>query len=150
MGILFRVEAPVIYLQSAIAPISTRLPPGYTIVGTKEITSNYASVKAGSEYRFRLEANVTYRETESRRRRGLETEDEIEEWLFRRGDQGGFEIVDYGMDTLPPVKARRGMFHVVRFDGVLKVKALDAFQKVLKEGIGQGKVYGFGMLTLGR
>lgn len=150
MGILFRVEAPLIYMQSAIAPISTRIPDGYKITVTKEISSSFALVKVGGEYRFRLEANVTYREMESRRRRGLETEEDIEEWLFRRGNMGGFEIVDYAAETLPPVKARRGLFHVVRFDGVLKVKTVEPFLKTLKEGVGPGKVYGLGMVSLGR
>lgn len=150
LGILFRVEAPVILMQSAIAPISTRLPDGYKIAGTKEITANYAAVKADWEYRFRLDANVTYRDPLSRRRMGLETEEEIEKWLFRRGGLGGFEIIDYGMEPLPPIKARKGMFKAVRFDGVLKVKDLELFLKALKEGVGQGKVYGLGMLSLGR
>lgn len=150
MGILFRVEAPVIYLQSAIAPIQTRLPDGYKILVTKEITSIYSSVKAGSECRFRLEANVTYRDAHSRRRMDLETDEEVEGWLYRRGGLAGFEIVDYGMETLPPVKARKGLFRVVRFDGVLKVKNLELFLKALHEGVGQGKVYGLGMISLGR
>lgn len=150
MGILFRVEAPLIYMQSAIAPISTRIPDGYKISVTKEISASFALVKTGGEYRFRLEANVTYREMESRRRRGLETEEDIQEWLFRRGDLAGFEIVDYAAETLPPVKARRGSFHVVRFDGVLKVKTVEPFLKTLKDGVGPGKVYGLGMVSLSR
>lgn len=150
MGILFRLEPPVIILQSAIAPISTRLPDGYKISVTKEISSNYAAVKAGGEYRFRLEANVSYREVESGRRKGLETEEEIQNWLFRRGDMGGFEILDYNMDTFPPIKARKGTFTVARFDGVLKVKDLALFRKALEEGVGQAKVYGCGMISLGR
>ena len=150
MRILFRVEAPVIYLQSAIAPISTRLPDGYTIVGTKEITSQYANVKSGSEHRFRLEANVCYRDSQSRRRMSLDSDQELEEWLFRRGDLGGFEIVDYAAETLPPIHARKGQFHAVRFEGVLKVKTVDSFMKALSDGIGPGKVYGLGLLSLGR
>lgn len=150
MGILFRVEAPVIYLQSSIAPIQSRLPDGYKILITKETTSTFSSIKAGGEYRFRLEANVTYRDSQTRSRLALQEEAEIEQWLFRRGDLGGFEIVDYAMETLPPVKARRGMFHAVRFDGVLKVKTIAPFIKALKEGIGPGKVYGLGMVSLGK
>lgn len=150
MGILFRVEAPIIYMQSKIAPISTRIPNGYKISGTKEISSNYASVKAGNSYKFKLEANVSYREIQSGRRLALETDEEIEEWLFRRGDMGGFEIVDYDADPLPEIRARKGQFNVVRFEGILRVKTLEAFQKVLSDGIGQGKVYGLGMLSIGR
>lgn len=150
MGILFRVEAPVIYLQSSIEPIPTRLPDGYKIVVAKEITANYASIKAGSGYRFRLEANVCYREMESRRRKGLETAEEMEEWLFRRGNQGGFRVVDYVAETLPQVRARKGAFHIVRFDGTLKVETLELFLKALREGVGPAKVYGCGMISLGK
>jgi CRISPR system Cascade subunit CasE len=150
MGIIFRAEPPVIYLQSSIEPISTRIPDGYKIVITKEITTHYASLKTGSVYRFRLEANVCYRESASRSRKALETGEEMEEWLFRHGEQGGFKVVDYVAETLPQIRARKGSFHVVRFDGVLKVETLEPFLKTLREGVGPAKVYGCGMISLGK
>lgn len=150
LGVLFRVEAPVILLQSKLAPVDTRIPAGYKILATKDVSSVYSSLAAGKEYRFRLEANPAYRDSESRQRRPLETDAEHEEWLFRKGSQGGFEIVDYGMESLPPILARKGHFHVTRFDGVLKVKEIASFTKILTDGIGPAKVYGCGLLSVGR
>lgn len=150
LGVLFRVEAPVILVQSKIAPVGDRIPAGYKIVATKEISSTYASVAAGKEYRFRLEANVCYREMESRKRMSLKTDEEVKEWLFRKAELGGFEVMDFGSETLPPIRARKGQFHAVRFDGVLKVKDLEPFCKSLYDGIGPAKVYGLGLLSLGR
>src|SRR6266849_8214215 len=63
LGVLFRVEAPVILLQSKLAPVDTRIPLGYKITATKDISNVYFALKAGAEYRFRLEANVAYRDS---------------------------------------------------------------------------------------
>lgn len=150
LGVLFRVEAPMILLQSKLAPVDTRIPAGYKVTATKDISNVYSSFTPGKECRFRLEANVAYRDSETRRRRPLETDAEHEEWLFRRGTQGGFEILDYGMESLPPIYARRGQFHAVRFDGVLKVKDVASFTKILTDGVGPAKVYGCGLLSVGR
>lgn len=150
LGVLFRVEAPVILLQSKIAPVDTRIPAGYKITATKDISSVYSSLSAGKDYRFRLEANPAYRDSESRRRRPLETEEDLDEWIHRKGSQAGFDLMDYGLETLPPILARRGQFKSIRFDGVLKVKELQLFLKSLADGIGPGKVYGLGLLSVGR
>lgn len=150
LGVLFRVEAPVILMQSKLAPVDTRMPAGYKITATKEVSSSYSGIKAGSEYRFRLEANVCYRATDTRRRMSLDTDEEIKTWLFRKGNMGGFEILDYGSETLPPIKARKGQFHAIRFDGVLKVVSTEPFTKALYDGIGPGKVYGLGLLSVGK
>lgn len=149
MGILFRVEAPIILLQSQIPPVATRIPEGYRILGQKDVSANYLAVRDGAECRFRLEANVTWRDQEGRRH-GIKEEEGREQWLYRRGDRGGFEVVDCGFEELPLVRARRGHFHVVRFDGTLRVKAIQPFMETLKRGVGQGKVYGLGMLSLAR
>jgi CRISPR system Cascade subunit CasE len=151
LGVLFRVEAPIILMQSKLEPVSTRIPAGYKITATKSISEIYPSgVKADKEYRFRLEANVCYRDSETRRRRPLETDEEHDTWLVMKGQRGGFQLVDYGMEKLPPVLARKGQFHAVRFDGVLKVNDLQPFLKALTDGIGPGKVYGLGLLSIGR
>lgn len=150
LGILFRVEAPIILLQSKIAPVDTRIPAGYKITATKDVSQVYSSVSSGKEYRFRLEANVAYRDSETRRRRPLETEEDIDEWIHRKGAQGGFQVVDYGMEILPPILARKGRFTATRFDGVLKVNDPTSFTKILADGVGPAKVYGLGMLSVGR
>lgn len=147
MKILYRVEAPVILMQSALEPVTTRIPAGYRIAGIKQILES-GSLLEGAQYRFRLEANVCYRENASRRRRALDSEEDQEAWLFRRGLQAGFEVVDYSVETLPAVKARAGLFYVVRFDGVLLVKDAALLFSAIEDGIGPAKAYGYGLLSL--
>lgn len=149
MGILFRVEAPVILLQSQIMPVATRMPAGYKVLGSKDISSTYLSIRDGAEYRFRLEANVCYRNGDGKRH-GIKEGEGQERWLFRRAERAGFSVVDYGAEELPIIRARKGQFHAIRFDGVLQVKAVESFVQTLHSGIGQGKVYGLGMISLGK
>ncbi len=149
MGVLFRVEAPIILLQSQISPTPARMPAGYRIGASKDISASYLSIRDGAEYRFRLEANVCYRNGDGKRHALSEPEGQ-ERWLRRRAERAGFSVLDYGAEELPLIRARRGQFFAVRFDGVLQVKALEPFVKSLREGVGQGKVYGLGLISLGR
>ncbi len=149
MGVLFRVEAPVILLQSQISPTQARMPAGYKITASKDISSTYLSIRGGAEYRFRLEANVAYRNGDGKRH-GIKEDEGQERWLLRRAERGGFEVLDYSAEELPLIRARRGQFFAMRFDGVLKVKTLEPFIESLNSGIGQGKVYGLGLLSLAK
>lgn len=92
------------------------------------------------------------------------------EWLRRKGEQGGFRLL--AVRTAPPVPAeptlpnvlampaqkvsgdRRGKggshitFGAVLFDGELVVEDAEAFRRTLETGIGSGKAYGFGLLSM--
>jgi CRISPR system Cascade subunit CasE len=108
------------------------------------------------------------------KRVGLTTETEQLRWLIRRGERGGFSIpgewVDaqvpetgepirlpnFRVDAVPEGRDRNGkpehagVFLAVRFDGVLVVTDPTTFTETVSNGIGSGKAFGFGLLSLAR
>jgi CRISPR system Cascade subunit CasE len=110
---------------------------------------------AGQRLVFRLRANPTVKR--DGKRLGLLREEEQENWLRRKGQEGGFQVLGV---RLTPEGLLRGTKHgqdsshalthlAVRFDGVLQVIAPDQFvEKTLRAGIGSGKGFGFGLLSV--
>ena len=110
----------------------------------------------------------------SGKRVGLATEGEQVRWLLRRADAGGFQIpgtwVDarhpetgepmqlpnFRVDVVPEGRdpngkpGHAGEFLAVRFEGVLAVTDPEAFRATVAVGIGSGKAFGFGLLSLAR
>jgi CRISPR system Cascade subunit CasE len=106
------------------------------------------------------------------RRVALSREPELLAWLDRKGEQGGFRLITArGRSSAENVLAtsagrvtgRRGgstaegrasesrlTFRSVVFDGVLVVTDAARFQVTLERGIGSGKAYGFGLLSIAR
>jgi CRISPR system Cascade subunit CasE len=111
------------------------------------------------------------------KRVGLLKVDEQIGWLIRKGQErerekpGGFEILmtevsdPQGKVQLVPrvdvhlegdMKGRKKeredlleMTHTaVRFEGILRVTDAGAFRETLRKGIGSGKAYGFGLLSI--
>ncbi len=116
--------------------------------------------------KFRLEANPTKRlRQDSREKDGqlvkLESvckrvpvaNDQLDKWLERRAEPAGFHV-----EQLTSVQAgyvyisRNGdngkNLRSVRYDGVLKITDPPSFQKALAAGIGPGKAFGFGLLSV--
>lgn len=108
------------------------------------------------------------------KRVGLVTEAQQIRWLLRKGENGGFRIpgqwVDaddletpgtdqlpnFSVDVVPEGRDRNGKpghggeFLAVRFDGTLIVTEAQRFEVTVAEGIGPGKAFGFGLLSLAR
>ena len=83
----------------------------------------------------------------------LETVEERLAWLRRKGEQGGFEVLQAEeQGGRVDICGHRGNSEVknsaVLFSGVLKITDADAFWKSYTCGIGPGKAYGLGMLTV--
>jgi CRISPR system Cascade subunit CasE len=141
----------------------------------KAITASYGRLHPGMRLRFRLLANPT-RKVDTRsgpngqRRHGRRVElrgDQAHlDWLTRKGERHGFELTR--VQAAPSVlnalassgqkmvgqrtEAGRGP-HVtvatVLFEGELRITDVDAFRQGLCEGIGPGKAYGCGLLSIG-
>lgn len=163
--------------QSKIAPVWERLPAGYARSwACKEIAAVVASVAAGTHLRFRVRANPT-RKIDTRsgpngeRRNGkrieLRGEDAQIAWLARKGSEGGFRLVSVHahpevmrVQAAPESKmtgwrrqdgrTNRLTFGSVLFEGELEVTDTVAFRQALEGGIGSGKAYGFGLLSIAR
>ena len=107
-------------------------------------------------FRFQLRANVTKRDSQSRKRVPLRASSEQTAWILRKAGQSGF-VVD--SDALKIIPEGREWFHIekrghaaahhsVEFEGVLTVTDQPAFQRAFATGIGSAKSFGFGLLAL--
>lgn len=137
------------------------------------------SLQPGERLRFRLRANPTKKvdtksgpsgERRNGRRVKLTTEAEQVAWLRRKAAEGGFEVLSVHMSTegfeadvgvvdegqtrgwrrTPAGRPRVLTFGAVLFDGHLRILASDAFARTVERGVGSGKAYGFGLLSVGR
>jgi CRISPR system Cascade subunit CasE len=103
---------------------------------------------------------------------GLATEADQIRWLLRKADAGGFrvpgnwvsaqhpetnepiELPNFRVDVIPEGRDRNGKpgnageFLAVRFDGVLMVTDADLFRTTVAGGVGSGKAFGFGLLSV--
>lgn len=141
----------------------------------KRVDHLYEGLRPGMVLRFRLRANPTRKidtktDESGRRRHGkrveLRTEEERIAWLKRKGEAGGFELVSVRGDpnvadvkVIVQPKVGRSRPRVgegdasmklgsVVYEGHLRVVDADRLRHVLKTGIGTGKAYGFGLLSL--
>lgn len=124
--------------------------------------------EAGQRFRFRLLANPTHRlskhsleadgkpvKQESIGKRVPVPADRILDWLIRHAETGGFSVASDSVTTQPGYiyvnKTRDGKgqrLRSVRFDGTLEVTDADKFCDTLVHGIGSGKGFGFGLLSV--
>lgn len=142
----------------------------------RQVDTEYEQIQVGMELVFRLRANPTRRisaknmEQEARwhgKRVELRREEDQLAWLARKGEQGGFRLVgvwarpevpDTRATNLEKVRGRRPArngsqamplrFGSVLFDGRLEVTDRAAFLATLRAGIGSGKAFGFGLLSV--
>jgi CRISPR system Cascade subunit CasE len=141
---------------------------GYAV---KSLGPFYRQLQTGMALRFRLHANPT-RCVAKRddplcgKRVELRHEEEQLAWLARKGADGGFRLLDvraaagiadvrasHGANVLgfrrdAPEGRRRMTFGSVLFDGRLTITDTKRFLQTLTLGIGSGKAYGFGLLSV--
>ena len=118
------------------------------------------NLAAGSVLRFRLRANPTIKKQREDHRNGnrvpLVHEEEQIEWLKRKGEQHGFQILQVqvsGNDKVSGWKKDEGQahklqFYAVQFDGILQVTDPGLFAVAIQAGVGSAKAFGFGLLSL--
>lgn len=115
---------------------------------------------SGQIFRFRLLANPTRRVKGNGDvdgpRVGLLREEDQRAWLERKAGQNGFRVLEaQTLKTVQPdaIKREKSKVHhihceAVRFDGLLQVIEPGLFSIGLARGIGSGKGFGFGLLSL--
>lgn len=153
------------FSQKEIGQIYSILPDGTELMfrlranPTKRIGKNYQFPKA----EMREEFDKKFKDKEIRRRVAVYSEKEQIEWLQRKGEQHGFCItsVKVNSDVANVSTTSNGKmfgehdkgkltFNAVVFDGNLKITDAEKFKQTLVEGIGQGKAYGFGLLSIAK
>lgn len=149
---LYRVEtvrgAPALLVQTLAHPDLTGLPEGaLRLVGVKRLDPSF--IREGASYRFLLRANLV--EQNKGRATRLLSLDEAGERA--KGAIRGAEVEVAQAHRLRPLKVQRPggksfSLDVVELRGVLTVRDREPFFDVLSRGIGRGKGYGLGLLSL--
>ncbi len=102
-------------------------------------------------YRFRLFANPTV--TRDGKRLGLVTEEAQLTWLARQGERHGFTVEAALVTSSEQLRSRKqdSRISVLQacFEGRLRVQDPAALASALRSGIGAGKAFGCGLLSLG-
>lgn len=149
------------------------LQHGFDNPACKSVSEQYARLRSGMALRFRLRANPTKKidtktgsddKRRNGRRVGIWEEEGQMDWLMRKGAASGFElvpvpdnegIVDVRVLREPNVVSAKGpsnspsrVFGSVLFEGHLRIVNHSVFISALETGIGSGKAYGFGLLSL--
>lgn len=112
--------------------------------------------RTGQVLAFRLLANPTTKI--DGKRRGRYTDGLQLEWLDRKAEGAGFRVVSahisgkgMAFSRIPDEgKTHRARFFGVQFDGILQVTEPERLAETVRRGIGSGKGFGFGLLSLAR
>jgi CRISPR system Cascade subunit CasE len=163
--------------QSITEPDWSRLPAWCAEEETKPILALYDRIATGQTLTFRLRANPTKIAGDrpegghlvNAHRKVLRDPVKQMEWLVRAGERGGFapvsvrvarravdgavidtvDVPDVRIVPEPDVRGNGGRtLGSVRFEGRLTVQDAALFRRTLADGVGRGKPYGFGLLSI--
>jgi CRISPR system Cascade subunit CasE len=175
-GFLFRIDPQrggrvAIIVQSAVVPDWDYAfhNAGHFLAAAPQVRTFEPLLAVGERYCFRLLANPTRKVdtktgSDVRRNNGRRvavSNDRLFEWLACRAEAAGFSV-DQGSTIVqpgyvymkrpdPPGKRLPGQrLRSVRYDGTLAVADAACLQATLAKGIGPGKAFGFGLLSLAR
>ncbi len=159
-GLLYRVEenreGVRILAQTRLEPDTSRLPTGYGHVATRELAPLLDGLRPGSAVHYRLVANASKRLSRGAGRdegkviplRG----NDADEWWAGRAPGCGLTLRTTTAFPLDDATGRRRDQRVrhalTRYDGIAVVTDPDALRRALLGGIGRGKSYGAGLLSL--
>ncbi|MFJ2841557.1 type I-E CRISPR-associated protein Cas6/Cse3/CasE [Streptomyces griseofuscus] len=173
-GVLFRVEdtprGSHLLLQSNQPPDPARLPAQYATLTTRPLDALLDALEPGRTLHYRCTASPV-------RKPGATTRAHYklpavvplngtaaDEWWHRQADQAGLKTLtlhsqpvdaardrQYPADTTRADRAKhsnRIHHHRVRFDGTATVTDPDLLRTAVLSGIGRGKAYGCGLLSI--
>jgi CRISPR system Cascade subunit CasE len=170
-GVLFRTEAdpdgaPVLLVQTGIAPDTSRLPTGYAQGATRDMTALFDALRPGLPVRYRLLGNAVRRcgpnSTAGRWKQALTLHGaDADQWWADRATTAGLILHTLRSEPAPALPAwhtrepgdRRDQ-HVrvahtaTLFQGAATVQDPAALRGALLSGIGRSKSYGCGLLSL--
>lgn len=171
MDLLKREGIALVLVQSDKKPDWNLIDLGVDYFSTNpEVKEFKPSFEKGQVLAFCLRANPTYRKKEPSgqkgRRLGLHSDGDLAAWLLRKANHSGFIITDLeeSIAEARPCKnliiIKEGRIEIhrpggmvqthdsVKFEGKITVTDSDLFLKTLESGIGSGKGFGFGLLSL--
>jgi len=152
---LFRIDpnpraggGGVLVVQSAIRP-----DWGYAFRNAEHLvrrhqTREFSPRFVSGQMRFRLEANPTRRLRETKKRVPV-PDTELMAWLDRHAERGGFRLCgDPALTTGYAIAKNECLLRSVRFEGLLEVADPVRLRNTVISGIGSGKAFGFGLLSV--
>ena len=157
--VLFRMEQRaqpqqlILLIQSQEQPDWSKLPASYLLDDPATKAFNL-QLQPGQRLSFRLRANPTKRLSAGKgnngKRIGLYKLEEQINWLQRKATDHGFAIHSAMPTQQQRVDDRRQdlKFFSVQFDGILQVTDPATFLAAIQAGIGSGKAFGFGLLSV--
>ncbi|ARF58333.1 type I-E CRISPR-associated protein Cas6/Cse3/CasE [Streptomyces gilvosporeus] len=167
-GILFRVDdtptGPHVLLQSTHEPDLSCLPDGYGHAVTRPLDPLLDALRPGLTIRYRCMASAV-------RKPGATTRalydlpavvplkgPAADEWWLRQADAAGLKALtahSQPMDAAQAIRTLRGSakeqrirHNRTRFDGTATITDPDQLRTKITEGIGRGKAYGCGLLSI--
>lgn len=156
-GVLFRVEdtrtGVQILIQTQMAPLLSRLPHGYAQAAVKELDGLLERLQTGSVVHYRIAANPSKRLGKNagpdagkiKALRGAAAE----QWWAKRAADNGLAVMTVSSQSQRDIRTKSGIRHaVVRFDGTATITDATLARRAVLGGIGRGKSYGCGLLSL--
>ncbi|MFF2818213.1 type I-E CRISPR-associated protein Cas6/Cse3/CasE [Kitasatospora cineracea] len=159
--VLYRVErrpqGPVLLVQAGLPVNGNALPRHYAAhIATRDLTPLLDWIEAGRTVHYRIDANPNTphnRPGQHWPRRTPLSGDDAVHWWVRHAATAGLDALTVTGTGLETVLADRGegrplRLPAVRFDGTAQITDPDALHEALAAGIGQGKAFGLGLLSL--
>ncbi|WP_214109298.1 type I-E CRISPR-associated protein Cas6/Cse3/CasE [Acrocarpospora catenulata] len=156
-GVLFRIEdtrqGVQLLAQSRMKPDLGRLPDGYGEMAVRELDGLLRQLTTGLPVHYRIAANPSKRlgRTASKDAGKIKAlyGAAAEEWWVTRAAAHGLAVTTVTSHSLQEIRAKGTVRHaVVRFDGHGTVSDPYALRAAVLKGIGRGKTYGCGLLSL--
>jgi CRISPR system Cascade subunit CasE len=163
-NILFRQEpdSSIILVQSDIEPDWSILPQNYlsdrvpSPVDQKPFNLTIPTLEKLNTFQFRLKANPSKRDNATRKTIGFFKPNDQLAWLQRQADRSGFRLLHANVIPSPNIFAikEKGTSPIriatAMFQGVLEVTNPTMFLTAVQQGLGKGKSYGCGLLSIAR
>lgn len=159
-NVLFRQEpdSSIVLVQSSIEPNWTHLSTRYLMQPPNLTSVDFATsrLEPGRVLQFRLKANPSKRDKQSRKLIGMFHQADQIAWLERQASQHGFKLL--GVDTFPTPNVfgvkEKGKAPIriltVLYQGILEITDSALFINAIQQGIGRGRSYGCGLLSIAR
>jgi CRISPR system Cascade subunit CasE len=147
-------EAISVLVQSRLAPDWERLVPAANYwVQPPTSKALELNIPQGKRLSFRLRANPTV--CQNGKRNPLRGDTEQLKWLQNKSERSGFQICQARVTCMDILRFQTAAKHPVTlqsvlFDGMLIVTEADIFLQTIESGLGSGKGFGCGLLSVAR
>ena len=155
MGALYRVvsntKCVLVYVQSKVKPCwENEKSNAINYFEVKDTSKIIECFEVGRIYNFNI-LTFPFKRTNNKRY-FLRNANERLEWLQRKAEQSGFQILSVREEdngVLQGIKGERNTgFSTINYIGTLKVTDKELFIKAYTNGLGVEKAYGLGLLLL--